>query len=289
MVIGTFLAPADRIHFASMRQTVQLIASAGLLVCGSCANQLPLGSPDNVLVIAHRGDSRVAPENTLAAFRSAMQTGAAYVELDARASKDGTLYCLHDDSFDRTTNAKALLNRHKILVRDTPDETIDRLDAGQWFDPRFAGERVPTLSAALDAIQTGSLTLLEHKTGAAEDYCRLLREKQLVGKLVVQSFDWEFLRQMHEMEPRQVLGALGDKELSDEKLARIAASGARIIGWKHSDLTGPLVYDLHARGYKVWAWTANEPADWQKLLGFGIDGIITDCPAQLARHLATSR
>lgn len=258
----------------------------GLIMCASCTSQLPLGSSGNVLVIAHRGDSAVAPENTLSAFRSAVTTKATYVELDARSSADGTLYVLHDATLDRTTDAKAVLKREKIKIREIPDATIEKLDAGQWFDAKFAGEPLPTLAEALDVIQASSLTLLEHKDGSAEDYLRLLRQKRLVGKLVVQSFDWEFLRHMHELEPRQVLGALGDKELTDERLARIAAAGARIVGWKHTDLTGSLVCDLHARGYKVWAWTADEPADWQRLLGYGIDGIITDRPARLAAYLA---
>lgn len=258
----------------------------GLIMCASCTSRLPLGSPDNVLIIAHRGNSAVAPENTLSAFRSAVAAGAIYVELDARPSADGTLYVLHDATLDRTTDAKEVFKREKIKIREIPDAALDKLDAGRWFDAQFAGECLPKLTEALDVIQAGSLTLLEHKDGPAEDYVRLLRQKRLIGKLVVQSFDWEFLKQMHQLEPRQVLGALGDKELTEERLAGIAAAGVRIVGWKHTDLTAPLVCDLHGRGYRVWAWTTNEPADWQRLLGFGIDGIITDRPAQLAAWLA---
>ncbi|MGQ9648807.1 MAG: glycerophosphodiester phosphodiesterase [Phycisphaerae bacterium] len=269
-----------------MRTVLHSMAAMGLTMCASCTSRLPLGSPDRILVIAHRGNSAVAPENTLSAFRSAVAAGATYVELDARPSEDGTLYVLHDATLDRTTDAKEMFKREKIKIRETPDSRLDKLDAGRWFDAKFAGERLPKLTEALDVIQAGSLTLLEHKDGSAEDYVRLLRQKRLVGKLVVQSFDWEFLRRLHELEPCQVLGALGDKELTEERLARIAAGGARIVGWKHTDLTAQLVCDLHARGHKVWAWTANEPANWQRLLGFGVDGIITDHPAQLAAWLA---
>lgn len=261
------------------------MASVALLLCASCANQLPLGSPGKPIVIAHRGDSKVAPENTLAAFRSAVKARACYVELDARSSANGTLYVLHDKTLDRTTDAKAMFNREKVAIAELPDNLINLLDAGKWFDPRFAGERLPTLAEALDVIQAGSMTLLEHKAGTAEAYAKLLRDKQLVGKLVVQSFDWDFLADLHKLQPTQTLGALGDKELTDERLAKIAASGAAVVGWNYKDLTSTMIADLHRRSYKVWAWTADEPADWDRLIADRIDGIITNCPAQLAQHL----
>lgn len=268
-----------------MKSAFRLTAVAGLLVCASCGGRPPLSLPHGVLVIAHRGDSQVAPENTLAAFRSALTTGAHYIELDARMSADGTLYCLHDKTLDRTSDARAMLKREKILLRRTPDAVVNRLDAGAWFDPRFAGERLPTLAEALDVIQAGSYTLLERKDGPAEAYVKLLRAKRLVGRLVVQSFDWDFLSQMHRLEPSQPLGALGEKEMTPEKLAAIGATGAAVVVWRHDHLTAPMVADLHRRGYKVWAYTSNDPAEWQHLGDIQVDGIITDCPGQLARYL----
>jgi glycerophosphoryl diester phosphodiesterase len=264
---------------------LHVAALAGALVCASCTSHPPSGSRHRVLVIAHRGDSRAAPENTLAAFRSAIRVGVSYVELDARLSADGTLYVLHDDTLDRTTDAGAVMKREKILLRQVPDKTVNQLDAGSWFGSGFAGERLPTLAAALDVIQAGSRTLLEQKDGPADLYARLLEEKHLVGQLVVQSFDWKFLEALHQLEPRQPLAALGGKELTAEGLARLAASGATIVAWNHTDLTAPMVADLHRRGYKVWAWTADKPADWQRLLDCGVDGIITNVPGQLKATL----
>jgi len=268
-----------------MKTTIHSFAVAGLLTCASCTSLPPLSLRRGVLVIAHRGDSAVAPENTLSAFRSAVREGAHYVELDARLSADGTLYVLHDKTVDRTTDSKTVLNREKVPLAQLPDRVINRLDAGTWFDPKFAGERVPTLTEALDVIQAGSYTLLERKDGGAEAYIRLLRDKHLVGRLVVQSFDWEFLEQMHKLEPRQPLGALGEKEMTDQKLAGLAATGAAVVAWQHEHLTPAMVSDLQGRGYKVWAWTADRPADWDRLVSAGINGIITNRPAQLAGHL----
>jgi glycerophosphoryl diester phosphodiesterase len=268
-----------------MKTTISPVAVAGLLTCASCSSLPPMSLRRSVLVVAHRGDSMVAPENTLSAFRSAVREGAHYVELDARLSADGTLYVLHDETLDRTTNAKDILKKEKIRLRQTPDAVVNRLDAGSWSDPRYTGERLPTLAEALDVIQSRSYTLLERKDGSAEAYLRLLRDKHLVGRLVVQSFDWEFLEQMHNLEPRQPLGALGEKEITEQKLAGLASTGAAVVAWQHDQLTAASIADLHGRGYKVWAWTPDEPADWDRLVSAGIDGIITNRPGQLIQHL----
>jgi glycerophosphoryl diester phosphodiesterase len=214
-----------------------------------------------------------------------MAANADYVELDARQSADGTLYCLHDDTLDRTTDAVSLLGRKKIRLREVHDADVARLDAGAWFKPRFAGERLPTLAAALDAIQASSRTLLEHKDGPADAYARLLREKRLVGRLIVQSFDWSFLADLHRLEPGQPLAALGDKAFDEQRWTRLPATGANIVAWKHTDISAELVAELHKRGHNVFAWTADEPSDWRRLADIGIDGIITNRPGALIEWL----
>ncbi len=254
---------------------------AGLFAClaGGCGSP---PSPGRALVIAHRGDSRQAPENTLAAFRAALAAGADMIELDARASADGTLWCLHDATLDRTTNARALLDRTPVRIGEISSQQIEILDAGGWFDPDFAGQRVPTLSSALDLIQSGSVALIERKSGDAGAYIRLLREKDLTGKVVVQSFDWAFLEQVHALEPLQPLAALGDKDPSPDRLEALQGTGARIVAWEYQHLTPDVISRLHQRGYAVWAWTPDREADWQRLIAWGIDGIITNRPGALS-------
>lgn len=236
-------------------------------------------------VIAHRGESSRFPENTLAAFRGGVESGADYVELDARVTADGTLFCLHDETLDRTTNAVQLAGRKKVALKSVRDDFVRSLDAGLWFDPRFAGERVPTLAEALDLIQQGSLTLLERKDGEARAYAELLKSKGLAGRLVVQSFDWPFLAELHALLPEQKLGALGGKALDEEKFARLPATGASFVGWSHADLNAGNIARLHAMGLKVWAYTADEPADWERLTAAGVDGIITNRPRELRAWL----
>ncbi|MBP7936724.1 MAG: glycerophosphodiester phosphodiesterase [Phycisphaerae bacterium] len=256
-----------------------------LSLCSCCAcNAAP-----RITVIAHRGDSKVAPENTLSAFRSAIAAKANYVELDAQPSADGTLYCLHDSTLDRTTDAVKLFGRKKVPLKEISDQDLARLDAGRWFNEKYAGERLPTLAAALDTIQAQSKTLLERKAGTAQSYAKILREKNMIDKLIVQAFDWKFLEDLHKLQPTQTLGALGEKAMDDKKWTQLQASGAKLVGWQFKDLTADMVKEFHKRGYKVFAWTVDEPADWQRLIDWGVEGIITNRPGPLNKMLHKAR
>jgi glycerophosphoryl diester phosphodiesterase len=256
---------------------LSVVALGALYACQGCAQR--------ILVIGHRGDPEAAPENTLASFRGALGGQADYVELDTRVSADGTIYCLHDDTVDRTTDAVKQIGGQKIKFAQLTDRQIDALDAGSWFDLKYAGERIPRLTDALDLIQARSRTLLEWKAGSAESCARMLREKQLIGKLVVQSFDWKFLEELHKLEPAQPLAVLGEKAFDEKRWSGLPATGARIVAWKHTDLDADLIARLHARGYQVFAWTVDELADWQRLAATGVDGIITNRPGQLRQAI----
>ncbi|MBW8883372.1 MAG: hypothetical protein JF612_01060 [Planctomycetia bacterium] len=127
-----------------------------------------------VLVIAHRGNSSVAPENTLPAFQSALDAKADLVELDYFHSADGVPVVIHDQILDRTTNAEDILGQSKLLVGGLPLADLRKLDVGGWFDDKFAGTKMPTLVEVLNLIQTSSVTLIERKAGDAAALVRLL-------------------------------------------------------------------------------------------------------------------
>ncbi|MBN1488763.1 MAG: hypothetical protein JXA69_02505 [Phycisphaerae bacterium] len=242
-------------------------------------------APNGVVVIAHRGDSKLAPENTLSAFHSAVAGGADYVELDSRVSTDGTIWCWHDKDMDRTSDAVKVLGREKIPFAEMSDADLAKLDAGAWFDPRFVGERVARLDAALDVIQAGSITLLERKTGSAKAHVDVLRAKGLLGRLIVQAFDWKFLADLHALEPDQIMAALGDKVIDDARWDELAKTGVRIIAWNFQDTTPEMITEARRRGYRFWVWTVDEPADWDRMLVAGVDGIITNRPRDLIAHM----
>ncbi len=240
-----------------------------------------------VLVIAHRGDSKAAPENTLPAFASAVKAGADLVELDYLHSSDGVPVVFHDDDLDRTTDACQLWGGTKIALRSKSLAELEQLDAGKWFNARFAGTHIPTLSDALDTIQDGSMTLIERKEGNPATCVELLKRKKLTDEVVVQAFDWDYLEGCHKLEPRLVMAALGHEECTNEKLDDVARTGARVVAWEDKYTTASTIAAIHARGYKAWVWTVDDPARARALVAAKIDGIITNLPAATRQAIAT--
>lgn len=242
----------------------------------------------HVLVIAHRGDSKAAPENTLPAFESAVKVGADLVELDYVHTSDGVPLVIHDETLDRTTDADEKWQAKQIRVSTKSLAEMATLDAGSWFDPKFAGTKLPTLEEALDTIQKGSMTLIERKEGDAKTCIELLERKKLLGDVVVQAFDWKYLSDCHKLRPNLVLCALGQGALSPERLDAIQKTGAKAIGWQFLSLREESIKAIHERGLKVYAWTVDDPKAAERLIGWGVDGIITDLPAVMKEVVAKS-
>ena len=221
----------------------------------------------------------------LPAFAAAVKLKADLVELDYYHSIEGMPVVIHDNFLDRTTDAEALFGKAKMLVEETPLADLQKLDAGTWFDPKYKGTKLPTLTESLDLIQTGSVALIERKKGDAATCIQLLREKRLVDKVVVQSFDWQYVRDCHDLEPTLVLAALGGGKdaLSEARLTAAAATGASIIAWDHNKLTKTQIDAIHARGLKAWCYTLDDSARARELAAAGIDGIITNAPGRIMK------
>jgi glycerophosphoryl diester phosphodiesterase len=252
------------------------------------------------LIIAHRGYSSIAPENTLPSFKLALAAGADFVELDSHHTKDGVPMVLHDYTLDRTTDATNLWGSAKIALASKSVAELKALDAGKWFDPKFAGTRLSTLAEALDTIQGGGgMTLIERKEGDPATMAKLLTEKKLINQLVLQSFDWQFLKEFHALQSEQVLGALGapskltdgskptskDKFLNAQWLDELSKTGAKVAVWS-KDVTKEGVALAHQRGLKVWIYTIDDPKLANDLLNMGVDGLITNNTGLLWKTLA---
>lgn len=249
------------------------------------------------LIIAHRGYSKLAPENTLPAFRRGMASRADFIELDYHLTQDGIPAVLHDHTLDRTTDAKALWGGKEISLRDHRAADLARLDAGQWFAPAFAGTRLPTLKEALDLIQAGSMTLIERKAGEPRVLMDLLRAQGVLDRVVVQSFDWEFVRQCRPLEGRLVLGALGppssyqgrklsdpEKVLNPQFIDAIQKLGAQLVVW-NAAVTRESVSLAHQAGLRVWIYTIDDPAKARDLVALGVNGLITNDPETIRQAL----
>jgi glycerophosphoryl diester phosphodiesterase len=236
---------------------------------------------DSPIVIAHRGDSATHPENTLPAFRSAIEAKADMIELDYYHSRDGIPFTFHDSTLDRTTNVTQKLGLAKVPTGSLTWAKLQGLDAGLWKNKQFQGTKIPTLLESLDTIQQGSVTLIERKKGDAETAVALLQKHKLVADVVVQAFDWDYLENCHKLCPDLILGALGKGEFAQSDIAKIKLAGAQVVGWSYKDVTPEMIKLIHTQGWKLWVYTVNDPAEATNLVTAGIDGIITDTPKQI--------
>lgn len=250
------------------------------------------------LVVGHRGFNVLAPENTIPSFEFAKQAGVDMVELDYHHTKDGVPIVIHDGAVDRTTDATNRWPGGKLGVKDRTAAELKTLDAGSWFNPRYAGTRLPLLTEALDCIQQGNITLIERKGGEPATCIQLLRDRHLINQVIVQSFDWEYLREFHRQAPEQILGALGphgsragrkltdeEKALNSEWIAGARETGARLIVW-NKQVSRASIAHAHEQGLKVLVYTINDATVAQELLDLGVDGLITDNAAIIWRAMA---
>lgn len=244
---------------------------------------------ESPIVIAHRGDSATHPENTLPAFRSAIEAKADMIELDYYHSRDGIPFTFHDSTLDRTTNVTQKLGLAKVPAGSLTWDKLKTLDAGLWKNEKFQGTKIPTLLESLDTIQQGSVTLIERKKGDAKTAVALLQKHKIIADVVVQAFDWDYLGNCHEICPDLILGALGGGEFAQSDISKIKLAGAQVVGWSYKDVTPEMIKLVHAQGWKLWVYTVNDPKEASKLVTAGIDGIITDTPKQIRSVLKLTK
>lgn len=258
---------------------LSLIALAMILAGSASSQEDKRPTP---LIVAHRGDSTRAPENTAAAIRSAVAAGADWIEFDTRETKDGALLLFHDADLKRFTGQK------------TPFESLGfqeakNLDVGSWFGDKktFASERPPTLEEAIRfCLDGGKTPLIERKTGTPEAHLKVIRDLKVEAKVVVQAFDWNFLAEFHRLAPEIPIGALGDKEPDAEKLAKLSALHPDWIGWNQKYLSEEDIAKFHALGAKVAVWTVNDLARLRQFAAWGADALITDRPGEAREAIA---
>lgn len=231
------------------------------------------------LVIAHRGASHVAPENTLAAFRQAAADGADYIEFDVACTADGELVVLHDDTVNRTTDGRG-------PVRELTLKQVKELDAGRWKGEQFAGERIPTLDETLAvAAEHGlgvyiewkpQLTTVRH---AVDETLAAVRRHGLEQRTIVQSFAPELVAVGAAVDAGWRAELLTFRPRPDA-LAQLRTVGATGYNPFHMFVTRPFVARLHQAGVRVTAWTVNRGWAMRRLARY-CDGIISDRPALL--------
>jgi glycerophosphoryl diester phosphodiesterase len=231
-------------------------------------------------LIAHRGYSSIAPENTLAAFEFALQCGATALECDLQRTRDGQLVILHDGTLNRTTNGRG-------AVRSKTLEELRSLSAGysRRFGSSFVGERILTFKELLLHVQTRAHLFAELKReGMAQDgsdrleMIRLVREMALVDEVTFISFEWGALKEMRSMCPDVRLGLLFDRyrpkrmfAVSESLRARFVMGRVDLVE-KHPEV----IREAHSRGMELGVYTVDELLHLKQLEQLGVDGAATN-------------
>lgn len=231
-----------------------------------------------MLVIAHRGASGHAPENTLAAFRRAVAMGARAVELDVHQTRDGELVVAHDDDLRRCGG-----DRHRLAGLRWAGEA-ERVDVGAWFGARFRGERLPRLRQVYAAVPAPIELHVEIKHGCAvyagieRRVVDFLRERRALRRTLVSSFDHAALRAVRALDARVRLGYLLGSTGLGAALRDMSALKAESLNLSARQASARAVRDAHRRGYKVFVYTVNTPMERDRLAALGADGIFTNYP-----------
>lgn len=244
----------------------------------------------NPLIIAHRGASGLAPENTLSAFSKAIEIGVDRIEMDLRMTLDGEVVVIHDKTILRTTNGRG-------SVRKLGLKRLKKYSAGSWFHPKFEQEKVPTLREVLELVNGQTTLLLEIKNGSPyhhgieRNIVNLVNEYNAHKWCIVQSFNDRVLNNFRELpnlnsDIQKLFSAFipvapfyGGSKFSYKRLRNYHYADEVNINYKY--VSPRVVKKVHQMNKKVNVWTVNEKSNMKKYIQMGVDGIITDFPDRL--------
>ena len=247
-------------------------------------------------IIAHKGASGLVPENTMASFKKAIEFGVDQIELDVRHTKDEEIIVFHDQRLDRVTR-DSLGNPVTGNTHDYTLEELKEFEVGSWFDSKYKEERIPTLQEVLDFVDGGITVLIEikhmdhpHYHDFAEKLVSvILSEEKGEDWIILQSYEPKYLKEVHELNPHIQTKALIVGEDSAPLIAfyvetRIHMGRAKesnrvkAINPQWETLSPRRIFQMHAKGYEVYAYPVNTRENMVKMLNAGVDGIITDFP-----------
>jgi glycerophosphoryl diester phosphodiesterase len=239
-----------------------------------------------LFVTAHRGFSGQAPENTLASFRAAIDAGSDMIELDVHLTRDHEVVVIHDDTLERTTTGKG-------NVADKTLSELMALDAGSWFDPRFSGERIPTLAEVLTLARGRILVNIELKKGKnfpytmeelADRTLAVVEKTEMTTHVLFSSFAPAAIERIRVRNPRLPIALIVDKpwKKPDEP-----GGGTlyRTLNCRTTVLNEENIRHAHAGGIKIHVWTVDLREAMEKYISLDVDGIITNHPDRLIEIL----
>jgi glycerophosphoryl diester phosphodiesterase len=227
-------------------------------------------------IIAHRGFSGIAPENTLIAFQKAIDVGADYFELDVHKSKDNELIVIHDESVDKTSS-----NGRTGIVADLNYDELKDIKVGysSKFKDTFKDEKIPTLKEALEMAKGKIKVCIEIKVlGIAEEVLKTIREVGVKDQVIIFCFSYEVLEKIREMNKTIPILYL-EGESNTETIKKALAINANAIGLgSKSTLSKKYIEEANKQGIEVWRWTVDDVDEMKQLIEIGINGLITNYP-----------
>jgi len=225
-----------------------------------------------IKILGHRGCAGLEPENTIRAFKRALDLGVDLIEFDVRMTKDKKLVVIHDEKVDRTTNGKG-------YVRNLTFKEIKKLDSGK-------GEKIPFLDGVLEFLKNKRpIIVIEIKEPeTTEEVLKLIKEKKLENKVLIVSFWPDVLKKIKETEPKIKTGLLVGKKLPSQiSLAKYFKAD---FFCPHFDLIDEkIVRECHKNNIKINVWTVNESEDIERMIKFGVDIISSDYPNRVSEKL----
>jgi glycerophosphoryl diester phosphodiesterase len=237
-----------------------------------------------MIVVAHRSAGHLAPENTLAAIRKAIELGVDYLELDVQTTGDGRLVCSHDSAVDRTTTGTG-------HIRQMSAEQVRALDVGSKFGPEYAGEQIPFFEDALAACRDKVKVYVDVKDGAAEEVARAVREQGMSEQAVLHVYRIAQARDFARVAPELPVMVSPSHWANLKGFAALIISelGVKDLNSHVRDWTVEAVEDAHQAGAKVWVDIMGdmETEDgMRRIIAMGVDAMQTDRPDLLLRVLA---
>ena len=247
-----------------------------LVLGGGYAVSRSLDADQTAVVIAHRGASAGAPENTMAAFELAIEERADWIELDVQEDADGQVIVAHDSDFMKVAG-------RELKVWDATASALAEIDIGSWFDPAFAGERVATLDDVLETVRGRAGVVIElkyygHDQRLEERVVEIVEAAGMQDDIMLMSLKMDGLRKAAALRPDWTRGLLNTVSVGD--LTRLDLD---FLALNAAAATPATIRRAHQRDMRVFVWTINDPVQMSVMLSRGVDGLITDEPALALR------
>ncbi len=268
-------------QFSVINMTVILIVSVAAAGLAGTWLIETIELNDEVKIVAHRGASSKAPENTLAAFRQAIEDETDWIELDVQETADGEVVVFHDSDFMK-------LAGDSRKVWEVTFEEIGEIDIGSWFAPEFSDQRAPTLTKVLETAKGRANVVIElkyygHDQMLEQRVVDIVEATGMVGQTAIMSLQYGAIQKVRTMRPDWQIGLLSAKAIGN-----LALLDTDFLAVEKGMARSGLIRRVHKAGKKVFVWTVNDPITMSRMMSLGVDGIITDEP-EMARQVLQQR